>query len=59
MRRTGSFHCGLKTEVSIGGAMEREITLRVFASGATPGLHPCQFRVERVWRVWTRRYSWW
>ncbi len=32
-----------RTEISIGGSMEREVTLRVFTNQAEPGLHNCRF----------------
>lgn len=35
-----------KTEVSIGGSMEREVTLRVFTNQAAAGLHHCNFRLS-------------
>jgi hypothetical protein len=35
-----------KTEISIGGSMEREVTLRVFTDRADPGLHNCKFHLR-------------
>ncbi|HEY3838541.1 MAG TPA: hypothetical protein VGL72_18305, partial [Bryobacteraceae bacterium] len=35
-----------KTEVSIGGSMEREVPLRLFANGAAPGLHNCKLSLS-------------
>ena len=35
-----------KTEISIGGSMERAVTLRVFTNQAEAGLHACTFRVS-------------
>jgi hypothetical protein len=35
-----------KTEISIGGSMEREVALRVFTDQAAPGLHNCKFRLH-------------
>jgi hypothetical protein len=35
-----------RTEISIGGSMEREVTLRVFTDQAEPGLHNCRFRLR-------------
>ncbi len=35
-----------KTEISIGGSMERDVTLRVFTNQAAPGLHNCKFRLR-------------
>jgi hypothetical protein len=34
-----------KNEVSIGGSMEREVTVRIFANQAESGLHNCTFRL--------------
>ena len=35
-----------RTEISIGGSMEREVTLRVFANQAAAGVHNCLFRLS-------------
>jgi len=35
-----------KTEISIGGSMEREVSLRVFTDHAEPGLHKCRFHLR-------------
>lgn len=35
-----------KTEVTVGASAEREISLRVFAAGASAGLHSCVVRVS-------------
>jgi hypothetical protein len=35
-----------KTDISIGGSMEREVTLRVFTNDAAPGLHKCAFHLR-------------
>jgi hypothetical protein len=35
-----------RTEISIGGSMEREVTLRVFTDRADPGLHNCKFHLR-------------
>jgi len=35
-----------RTEISIGGSMEREVSLRVFTDRAEPGLHRCRFRLR-------------
>jgi hypothetical protein len=35
-----------RTEISIGGSMEREVTLRVFTNQAEPGLHHAKFRLH-------------
>jgi hypothetical protein len=35
-----------RTEVSIGGSLEREVALRVFTNQASPGLHDCTFRLS-------------
>jgi hypothetical protein len=34
-----------KTEISIGGSMERSVSLRVFPGAASPGLHAVTFRL--------------
>ena len=39
-----------KTDISIGGSMEREVTLRVFTNQAGSGLHNCKFRID-----WSRQ----
>jgi hypothetical protein len=35
-----------KSDVSIGGSMEREVTLRAFADQAAPGLHNCKMSLS-------------
>ena len=35
-----------RTDISIGGSMEREVTLRVFPNNAAPGLHKCDFHLS-------------
>jgi hypothetical protein len=34
-----------KSEIAIGGSMEREVSLRAFVDQASPGLHECKFRL--------------
>ena len=42
-----------KSEISIGGSMEREVTLRVFTDRAEPGLHNCKFHLSGAAEVVT------
>jgi hypothetical protein len=35
-----------KTDVSIGPSMEREVSIRLFATDAQPGLHKCMFSLD-------------
>jgi hypothetical protein len=35
-----------KTDVSIGGSLEREVSVRVFGNGAESGVHKCLFRLS-------------
>ena len=42
-----------KTEISIGGSMEREVSLRVFTNNAAPGLHAATFRLSGAAKVET------